>query len=311
MERERGSMTSRRRAACRGYCLGVSLLLAGASPGKAVVGLGARFGDVILENIQPGRAYDLRELAHVPFVVENHGDDPAEVEVRFRRPDKAKLSKDFEAIPDPGWFKAVPAKIVIGPHSQGYFDLLLTVPDEPGLKGKNFQVSAVAAMVGTGVFNVGIENRIRFSIGPGPESLQAEKKKKAMQQLDFDVTPSELYVNAVSVGQTYDVRKEARKSIRVANYSSDKLSVLMTVEKWDISYPLPEGYEPIPDASWIGLEKSTVTVTGDEIGQANLIVKVPDEAKWKGRRFAAMVRTGLTTGFWLDAPVRVYLETKP
>lgn len=291
--------------------LALALLFVGASPGGAVIGLGARFGDVVLENIQPGKSYDLRDLAHVPFVVENHGDDAAEVEVKFSRPAKAAVAKDFESIPDPGWFKAVPSKILIGAHSLGYFDLILTVPDDPALKGKNFQVVATAAMVGTGLLNVGIENRIRFSVGPGPDSLQAEKKKKAMQQLDFDVTPSELYLRDVTVGKPYDMRRETKKTIRVANFAPDALAVLMTTDKWATNYALPEGYEPIPDAGWVSLEKSTVTVAADAIGQANLVVKVPDDPKWKGRKFAVMVRTGLATGFWLDAPVKVYLETKP
>ena len=304
-------MRTHRKGSHWGPALGLTFLLGGASPGKAVIGLGARFGDVILENVQPGHVYDLREVSHVPFVVENHGDDAAEVEVRFRRPEKLRLSRDYEAIPDPNWFKAVPSRILVGPHSQGYFDLLLNVPDEPALKGKSYEVTAIAAMVGTGLLNVGIENRIRFSMGPGPESIQAEKKAKAMEQVDFDVTPSELYVRELPVGREYNVRKESKKSIRVANFSPDALSVMMTVEKWDPTYPLPEGYEPIPEPSWVRMEKSTVTVIGDQIGLANLIVKVPDDAKWKGKRFAALVRTGLTTGFWLDAPVRVYLETKP
>ncbi len=288
----------------------VGLMLMAPSPGGAVIGLGARFGDVILENVTPGKLYDLREVAHVPFVVENKGDEDVEVEVKFSRPARTKLAKDYEAIPDPGWFKAVPGKIVIGSHSLGYFDVLLTVPEDPALKGKHYQVTATAAMVGTGLFNVGIDNRIRFSIGPGPESVQAEKKKKAMQQLDFDVSPSEMYVRDVPVGRLYDVRKEAKKSIRIANYAPDPLAVLMTVGPWDKVYPLPEGYEPIPDVGWIKVQKATVTIAGEAIGLAGLDVRIPDDPQWKGRRFAAMVRSGLTTGFWLDAPVKVFVETQ-
>ena len=282
---------------------------AGLRSARAEIGLGARFGDVILENVQPGRTYDLREAAHVPFGVENRGDADSDATVEFEKP--TRLAEGYEAVPDPGWFKAIPSSIRIGAHSIGYFDLLLTVPEDPALKGRNFQVNVKARLAGEGMFSLAVDNRVRFSIGPGPESVQAEKKKKAMQQLDFDVTPSEIYLRDVPVGRTYDARKEARKSIRVANFAPDALAVLMTVEKWDRNYPLPEGYEPIPEPGWMRMSKSTVTVAGDQIGQASFTVKIPDDAKWKGKRFAAMVRTGLTSGFWLDAPVKVYLETKP
>lgn len=289
----------------------VLAMSAWAVPARCDIGLGMKFGDVILENVQMGRTYDLRDVAHVPCGVENKGDADEDVALEFARPRASYVSKDYEVIPDPSWFKAVPAKMRIAAHSIGYFDVLLNVPEDPKLKGRNFQVTVKAAIVGTGLLNVAVENRVRFSIGPGPESVQAEKKKKAMQQLDFDVTPSEVYVRELPVGHQYNVRKETKKSIRVANFSPDELAVVMSVEKWDPNYPLPEGYEPIPEPGWIRMERSTVTVAGDAIAQANLIVEIPDEAKWKGKRFAAMVKTGLTTGFWLDAPVKVYLETNP
>lgn len=280
-----------------------------AAPARAVIGLGARFGDVILENAQPGTTYDLREVAHVPFGVENRGDADADVAVRFEQPAAQGLAKDYEAVPDPGWFKAVPTKIRIGAHAIGYFDLLLSIPNDPALKGKHYQATVTAAMVGDAMLNVGIQNRIRFSIGAGPQSLREEKKKKAMQQLDFDVTPSEIYLRDVPVGKTYDARKEARKSIRVANYASDALSVQMTVAGWDRDYVIPEGYESIPDPKWIAVQQPQMKIDGEAIGVTSVTLDIPDDPKWKGRKFAAMVKSGLTTGFWLDAPVKLFVET--
>ena len=137
------------------------------------------------------------------------------------------------------------------------------------------------------------------------------QKKKAMQQLDFDVTPQSLFIGGVPVGKKYDVRKEQKKTIRVANYASDPLSIRLSVEKWDTRTPLPEGYEAIPEPSWVRLKTSTVVVGESEIGQGFLMIEVPDDAKNKGRKWAAMIRSGLTEGFWLDAPVKVLIETAP
>jgi hypothetical protein len=288
----------------------IALLLA-ACPGlvQAKIGLAARFGDVILESAQPGRTYNLREAARVPFGVENTGDAQTEVVVEFEKPPKDRVAEGYEPIPDPSWLKALPDRMTLGPKAVGFFDLLLTIPDDPGLKGRHFQVTVKAKGAG-GLFGVAIENRVRISIGPGPESLKAEKKKKAMQQLDFDVTPRDLYLTGVPVGKAWDARKEAKKTIRVANYAADKLSVVLAVSAWDPRFQMPEGYEPIPDLGWLRLKSSTVTVAASEIGQASLIVTVPDKPEHRGKRWAAMVRSGLTTGFWLDAPVKVLIETE-
>lgn len=278
---------------------------------EADIGLGARFGDVLLEGAETGRTYNLREAAHVPFGIENKGDAETDIVIEFEAPDKMHTAPDYESIPDPSWFKAIPARMRIGPKAVGFFDLLLTIPDDPALVGRHFHAVVKARMDGEGALAVAIENRVRISIGPGPDSLKAEKKKKAMQQLDFDVTPQTLFVRAVPVGRKFDLRKEQKKTIRVANYAADKLSIQMSVESWDMRTPLPGGYEAIPDPGWVKLKSSTVTVAGSEIGQAFLTIEVPDDAKYKGKKYAAMIRSGLTGGFWLDAPVKILMETSP
>ena len=292
---------------------GIALALAALGPpaAKGVVGIGARFGDVILEGIQPGNTYDLKELAHLPFGIQNYGDADMDVAVEFERPKKQSLAQNYEEIPDLSWIKANPEKIRIPSKGIGYFDLLLTVPDDPKLIGRHFQVQIEAVGTGVGLYGVASENRLRFSIGPGPESLKAEKKKKAMRQLDFDVTPHTLILTDVPVGKSWDSKKEARKTIRVANYARDPLDVLLSIEPWNQSVTMPEGYSPLPDLSWIKLKTSTVSVAADEIGQGSFVLNVPDEPKNRGQRWAVLVKTGLVGGFWLDAPVKVLVETKP
>ncbi len=278
---------------------------------RAVIGIGARFGDVILEGLQPGNTYDLKELAHLPFGIQNYGDTDMEVTVEFHRPKKKSLAQNYEEIPDLSWIKANPDKMRIAPKGVGYFDLLLSVPDDPKLVGRHFQVEIEAVGAGMGLYGVATENRIRFSVGPGPETLQAEKKKKAMRQLDFDVTPHMLYLTEVPLGKPWDSRKEEHKTIRVANYARDPLDIQLSVAAWDANIPLPEGYAPIPDPSWIRLKTSTVSVAADEIGQGSLVLDIPDVPANRGKRWAVLIKTGLVGGFWLDAPVKVLVETKP
>src|SRR4051794_38752563 len=126
----------------RVFSLALSIVALLSAQARAVIGLGMRFGDVILEGVQMGRTYDLREAAHVPFGVENKGDADADIVVEFRKPTTG-LAKDYEAVPDPTWMQALPAKMRIGAHSVGYFDLLLTVPVEEKYKGHHYQVMVI------------------------------------------------------------------------------------------------------------------------------------------------------------------------
>lgn len=297
------------RSVVRIMSLCLAAMLGTPHPGWSL-GLAARFGDVVVENAQIGATYNLRETLKIPFGIENRGNTDVEVVVEFLPPGDGHVLPEYEAIPDPNWLRAIPDRMTIGANAQGFFDLLLSIPDDQTLNGRHFQAIIVAKTVGTGLFSVAVENRLRFSVGPGPESLKEEKRMKALSQLDFDVSPQVLYVNDVPVGQTYDVRKETRKAIRVANYSVDPLSLRMMSEPWDKRLSMPAGYEPIPDPSWIRFNKSDQEIASEAIESFEIVFDVPDDAAHRGKKYAGLIRSGLTTGFWLDAPVRVFFTVK-
>src|SRR2546423_1183542 len=106
-------MSERGMAAMFAFALAVAC---GPGPPGAEVGIGARFGDLVRENVEPGRTYNLREVAHVPLGIENRGDAETEISVDFERPSEAGLSKGYEPVPDPGWFKSIPTRVRVGPH---------------------------------------------------------------------------------------------------------------------------------------------------------------------------------------------------
>lgn len=287
-----------------------AVLAAGATTNAFALGLAARFGEVVVENARIGQTYNLRETLKLPFGIENKSNVEVEVVIDFEIPNEKVLAKEYVAIPDPGWLRALPARMKIGPRSQGFFDLLLTIPDDPSLNGKHFQGHIIARTVGTGLLAVAIENRLRFSVGPGPETLAEEMRSKAMSKLDFDVSPQSFYLTDVPVGKPFDARKEQNKGIRVANYSMDPLPIKLSSEKWDMRLSKPNDYEPIPDPSWITFRKSEQEIGAEEIAVFQPIITVPDDPQYRGKKYAALIKTGLTTGFWLDAPVRVYFTTK-
>ncbi|MDD5657212.1 MAG: hypothetical protein PHF00_08150 [Elusimicrobia bacterium] len=291
--------------------LAAAAWLLAAAPAQARIGLALRFGDVVIEGAAPGKTYNLREQVGLPFGVENRSDVEMEVVVEALIPNQHEIAAGYEAVPDPTWIKVVPERMTIGARAKAYFELLLTVPDDPALKGKHFQVIIYAHTGPAGLYAIGVRNKLRFSIGPGPATLAEEKRMKAMQRLDFDVTPKALYLNDVPVGVRYDVRKEQKKTIRVANYAEEPLRMALSVSpEWDRRFALPEGYEPMPDPSWLVFKSSIVVVAGGEIGQGLIELRVPDEAGFKGKKYAAVVTAALEQGFWLDAPVRVFFETK-
>jgi hypothetical protein len=252
----------------------------------------------------------LRETLKLPFGIENRSQGEVEVVVEFERPIPTAVKKGYEPIADPTWLKAIPETLRIGPNSQGFFDLLLSIPNDEKLNGHHYHAIVKARTKNTGLIGVAIENNLRFSIGPGPETLKEEKRQKAMSRLDFDVSPKTIYVPDVPLGQSFDVKQNQNKVIRVANYAVDPLPIKLTSEEWNSKLYKPEGYEPIPDPSWIKLKTSEQKIESEQIGTFQFVIQIPDKPEYKKKNYAALIRTGLTTGFWLDAPVTLFISTK-
>lgn len=290
--------------------LGLLLITVGVPTQGWSLGLAARFGEVVVENAEIGKTYNLRETLKLPFGIENRSQGEVEVVVEFEAPIPTAIKSGYEAIPDPTWLKALPATLRIGPKSQGFFDLLLTIPDDEKLNRRHFHAIVKARTLNTGLIGVAIENSLRFSVGPGPEALKDEKRQKAMSRLDFDVSPKTIYVTDVPVGTRFDVKQNQNKVIRIANYAADPLSVQLTSEEWNVKMYKPEGYESIPDPKWIKFKTTEQKIESEQIGVFQFVVEIPNKPEYRGKNYAALIRTGLTTGYWLDAPVTVFISTK-
>jgi hypothetical protein len=291
---------------------GLALLFVTASicPSWAKIGLGSKFGEVVVENVEPGVTYNLRELRQVPFIITNTGDASMDVSVEITIPKAGTVKDGYEAIPDPTWVKVIPDHMSIDPKKNGFCDIILQVPNDPKFAGRHYQANIWAHSGEKYQLGVGVMGRLRFSTGPGPESLKAEKLKKYMLTLDFQMTPDDIYVNDVPQGQKVDVKETTGKTIKVANFADNKLALRLTPKGWDDRFKLPDGYEPCPDPSWITFADDKVTVEGSAIGQGKLFVTVPPDEKYKGKKYAFLVQAGVVDGMDLEVYTRVFVSVK-
>jgi len=284
--------------------LGVPLAL------QARIGLATKFGDIILENVEPGETYNLREARQVPFIVSNTGDAPTDIVVETVIPDIPKMKEGYEPIPDPTWLRVMPDRLKVQAKEDGFFDIILSVPNKPEYVGKHYQADIWAHSGDKGLFGVGVKGRVRFSTGPGPETLKAEKLKKLMYTLDFEMTPSEIYVTDVSPGEKIDVKAVTGKSIKVANFATSPLALKCTPKTWDGRFKMPMDYEPGPDPSWITFAPDELNVEGDSIGQMKVYVTVPDDKAHRGKKYAYLLQAGVVKGMDLEIYTRLYISVK-
>ncbi len=271
--------------------MGMAALIMLPVKAQARVGLLAQFADdVILENLELGKPYNLRTLGHLPYIVTNAGDKTVDVAIEIKLPGKENLKPGYEPLADPGWVQVVPNKFRLDPGAQGVSEIVITIPNEEAYRNKNYQFDIWAHTLGSQFMAAGAEHRMRMSTGKGPQTLAAEKKEKAMLSLDFDMGPANMYLIGVPPGKTYDAKAEKGSSLKLTNRGGAAIKVKVVSVPYSAGIHPPEGYTVSPDPSWLKCKPDMVKVGELSIKEVKLYVTIPDKADYYGQKYAFLLK---------------------
>lgn len=94
----------------------------------------------------------------------------------------------------------------------------------------------------------------------------------------------EILIENLQIGRTYNTKDLINLPLLIRNTMSEPVELEMEVRR-----PSPEqtkaGFEPIPDPSWIRLEKTTHSILPGQEAVSNVYITIPKDPKLKGRRF--------------------------
>ncbi|RLD16207.1 MAG: hypothetical protein DRI22_01490 [Caldiserica bacterium] len=272
------------------------------------IGIGTKFGTVVLEKVSPGGTYNLRQLRGVPYIVLNNGNGEIEVEIQVIPPNDPK--EGYEPILDPSWLRIEPNRLKLKPGEEFPCTLILSIPDDKNLIGKHYHAYIRAQIVGEDLYGAAVVNNFFFSIGTeGPEAVKKAKAKKLLKELNFDVDPNMLFLK-VKAGKVVNVFKELKKSFKILNKGRRKLKLRIKSVKNTMRYPLLEGYEFTPDINFIWAKPEIVKVKGYRIIDAKLFLKIPEEYSGKKFMFIIAVSPYEKEFSLVQLFVRVYVEVE-
>lgn len=287
-------------------CAALALALALAAPAAARIGLSTQFIDVEFEGLKPGGVYNLRELRGVPYTVKNRGSDPVQVQVEAQVP--KMVEAPYEALPDPSWVELNPGTMRIEPESLGFSDIIIRIPDDPALNGRHFHATIWAHTVGTGMLGAGVNSRLRFSIGPGPDTIARRELAEAVVSLNYDLWPNALYLTKARTGARYDGKEAEGRQFMLTNRTEAELRLVPKAVRWPVnSLPLPAGgWEAPEDLSWVRFEPSTATVAGLSVEPVRMALDMaPDSLK--GKKAAFLIQLQLPNGMVVNQTHRGFV----
>jgi len=224
---------------------------------EAMYNVGTKFADVIMEFVQPGKAYNLRTMRNLPYRVVNKSDGEVDLSVQIEIPPAEQLKAGYEGIPDPSWVRLVPNRLKLAAGEEGLVDVILQVPEGAEYTGHHYQAHIICQTADAPpgettalAFGITLASRLRFSVGgAGPEEIRRMQKKGIYQMLNFTLEPDLQYVPGFLEPGSRTALEDKGVHVSLINRSPQKLN--FTVK----AVPLPAGMGPasgyeLGDPAW-------------------------------------------------------------
>lgn len=265
-----------------------------AMPAQAKMSLGVQFPDIVMEKVELGAAYNLRQLKGIPYVVMNKSDTPLDILVDVLVPEAKDMKEGYEAIPDTSWIKIMPNKFHLEPGDVMPSDIILAIPKDPALAGRHFQAHLYARSNGAGMLQVGVMHLVRFSVGVmGPDTLKKESAADTLLSLNVDLSPQTLQVMDVPLGKPVDLLKDKKLSFKLSNLGDQPFTFKLTSVPVDQRYTGGLSHTPTPNPAWLEIKTPKIQTKPNRIEDVKMVLNVPDLPENRGKKFLFVVMVEL------------------
>lgn len=277
-------------------------------------GLSTQLGEVVIENLQVGKSYNLKELANLSLIVTNTSEFTVNLKIEALQSGDSELKQGSAPIPDISWVKLSESTFTLAPSYKAISDIILSIPDEDQYLGKKYQVMIWSHTLGGsegGMFLAyGLKSRIIFTTEnerPSDSNSVATSGASA----DFVLTPHEIFLNTVVLGRVCDVQEETGSVLTITNLGNkERVFRLRSQTISESSASLTEGYEDAPDRSYLSFSKSEFLVPAHGTKSVRMLVKFPQKPEYSGKQFMFIIHAlsgneSVTTGTYS----RLYVST--
>lgn len=278
-------------------------------------GLRTQLGEVVVENLQIGRTYNLADLANLSLRVTNTSDYRTELRMEVLIPDEGELKQQARPIPDQSWIALTCDSFSLDAGREAVADIIISIPDDDRYLGQRYQVMiwshTVPGSEGGMFLATGLKSRIIFTTDAVRADSPAESGPPSGNAA-FSVSPSEIYLSAVPPGARYDAEKSGGSALTITNPSSEELTLRLYSKSMSGSLAsLEPGWEDTPDPGFLTFERDEVTIPPGAVRSVNFHLEIPATAGLSGKKLMFLIHASeesrqVTAGVY----VRVFVTVK-
>jgi hypothetical protein len=265
-------------------------------------GLSTQLGEVVIENLQIGQTYNLKQLANLNLIVTNTSDYGVDLRMDILLPDSSELKKGSDPIPDTSWVKLSQNLFKLAPNEKASSDIIVSIPDDDQYRGKKYQVTIWSHTLGgsgSGMFLAyGLKTRIIFTTDT-VRATQNEVVTSSDASVDFTLKPEEIFLDNVKLGKVYDVEKNRGLVLTITNPSEHEQTFnLQSLTVGNSVATLTKEYEDTPDASYLKFSENTFVLPPKGTKTIKMYLKFPPQKEYSGKKYMFVIHA-----FTLDEKV--------
>ena len=284
--------------------------LAGIFSTNVIAGsLSTTFGDIYIENLQPGEEYGTKDLINLPLRIKNDSSFEVFIKVEVMVPSKQEIKEGFDPLPDASWIRLERSTFTVESGGLAETDVFINVPKDNKLRGKRYQLYLHSYTMPTKERNisVGLASRLSFTIAE-KESLGRKKDEAGVIVLK----PDNLFLIDIDTGRKVDVWKEASRCIELFN--PNKVACRYRIESISLKaadVTLRKGFEETPDPAFLSFDEITKKVLPGSSEKLMLYFNIPDKPEYREKNYMFVVKAiQATGGVSVKVLAKVFVMTK-
>lgn len=290
----------------------LSLFLATMTAPLLAAGLTANFGEVLIDKLQIGHSFSIRDKANLPYIVTNVSNNPIDIKVEVIVPKSKDLKKGYDPIPDPSWIKLEKNFFTLNPKEQGTTDIVFNIPNDEKLLGKKFD-AIIYPYTYEGILKIGVNSHILFTIDTVKTPYVVYPDTKTFKDKNaFDLSPMAMQVKDIPLGKTVDLKKHDGTILKITNTTDQKVKFFMnTIKVKNSAATLKKEYEDTPDPLILSFSEEVLTIDPKQAKEVGLYLTFPNDKKYAGKNYMFVIAVVLGEQ---EAPLvryaYVYVTTK-
>jgi hypothetical protein len=289
------------------YAVFFSVLMLAASSSVQAGGLSTQLGEVVIENLQIGQTYNLKQLANLSLIVTNTSDYGVDLRMDVLVPDSGELKNGAEPIPDTSWVDLSQSLFKLGSEEKAISEIMLSIPDDDRHLGRRYQVTIWSHTLGGSgggmLLAYGLKSRLIFTVDT-VRAAAGQVITSSEASVSFTLKPEEIFLENVEPGEVYDVDKQKGLALKITNPGErERTFKLQSLKVSNSVATLTREYQDAPDASYLEFSEDSFTLPPRGTKTVKMYLKFPLQGEYSGKKYmfvihALAVDEKVTTGVY-------------